>query len=63
MRDAGLYLADSANRRIRVVQPAAAPVIALSTTSVSFNLTATGCQLFSGAVSRFSFRCRFVYER
>jgi uncharacterized protein (TIGR03437 family) len=37
-----LYLADINNRRIRHVQPAASPAIALSTTSVTFTLTATG---------------------
>ena len=36
-----LYIADGANRRIRVVQPATGPVTTLSATSVSFNLTAT----------------------
>jgi uncharacterized protein (TIGR03437 family) len=36
-----LYLADEGNRRVREVQPATGPVIALSATSVSFNLTAT----------------------
>jgi uncharacterized protein (TIGR03437 family) len=41
--DAGnnLYLADNGNRRIRLVQPAASPAIALSSTSVTFSLTAT----------------------
>jgi uncharacterized protein (TIGR03437 family) len=36
-----LYIADASNRRIRQVQPAAAPAIALSAASVTFNLTAT----------------------
>jgi len=37
-----LYLADEGNRRIRLVQPAASPAIALSSTSLTFSLTATG---------------------
>ena len=36
-----LYLVDNGNRRIRQVQPAASPAIALSSTSLTFNLTAT----------------------
>ena len=43
-----LYLADNGNRRVRVVQPAAAPVIALSTTSVSFTLTAASSTASTG---------------
>jgi uncharacterized protein (TIGR03437 family) len=37
-----LYMVDSGNRRVRVVQPGVAPVIALSSTSVTFRLATTG---------------------
>jgi uncharacterized protein (TIGR03437 family) len=37
-----LYIADENNRRIRQVQPFASPAIALSYTSLTFSLTATG---------------------
>jgi uncharacterized protein (TIGR03437 family) len=37
-----LYMADSGNRRVRVVQPGVAPVIALSTGTVTFKLATTG---------------------
>ncbi len=37
-----LYLADIGNRRIRQVQPAVSPAIALSSTSLTFKLAATG---------------------
>ena len=37
-----LYIADSGNRRVRQVQPGVSPVIALSSTYVTFTLAATG---------------------
>ena len=37
-----LYIVDLGNRRIRLVQPAASPAIVLSSTSLTFSLTATG---------------------
>jgi uncharacterized protein (TIGR03437 family) len=37
-----LYLADAGNRRIRQVQPAVSPAISLSSTSLDFQLAATG---------------------
>ncbi|HXM45514.1 MAG TPA: hypothetical protein VN924_30035 [Bryobacteraceae bacterium] len=37
-----LYISDSGNRRVRQVQPAASPVMALSPTYVTFSLAATG---------------------
>jgi hypothetical protein len=37
-----LYIADESNRRVRQVQPAAPPVITLSSNYVTFSLTATG---------------------
>ena len=37
-----LYIADMGNRRIRQVQPAVSPTIALSSTSLTFKLAATG---------------------
>ena len=37
-----LYISDSGNRRVRQVQPAASPVIAFSSTYVTFSLAATG---------------------
>jgi len=37
-----LYLADTGNRRIRQVQPAVSPAISLSSTSLDFQLAATG---------------------
>jgi uncharacterized protein (TIGR03437 family) len=37
-----LYISDSGNRRVRQVQPAASPVMALSPSYVTFSLAATG---------------------
>jgi uncharacterized protein (TIGR03437 family) len=37
-----LYIADGNNRRVRQVQPAVSPAIALSSTSLTFKLAATG---------------------
>jgi uncharacterized protein (TIGR03437 family) len=37
-----LYLADEGNRRVRQVQPAVSPAIALSATSIAFSLATTG---------------------
>jgi uncharacterized protein (TIGR03437 family) len=37
-----LYIADQGNRRVRQVQPAAAPAMALSQTYITFSLAATG---------------------
>ena len=37
-----LYMADSGNRRIRIVQPGVSPVIALSVSTVTFKLATTG---------------------
>src|ERR1039457_3767034 len=37
-----LFMVDSGNRRVRMVQPGVAPVIALSSTSVTFKLATTG---------------------